>query len=51
MSEEPKNFSFPINDPILVEKLDSLTPEQMKELNRILEEGMEELRKKYGVVG
>jgi len=49
MSGEPKNFSFPINDPILVENLDFLTPEQMEKLNQILEEEMEELRKKPGV--
>ena len=44
--EESKNFSFPITDPNIIQELDSLTPEQMEELNQILEEGMKELRKK-----
>lgn len=46
MSGEPKNFSFPIDDPNIVRKLDSLTPEQVKKLNELLEEGLKELREK-----
>ena len=46
MSEEPKNFSFPITDTNIIKELDSLTPEQVEELNRILEEGLKELREK-----
>lgn len=44
--EEPKNFSFPITDKSIIKELDSLTPEQVEELNRILEEGLKELREK-----
>ena len=44
--EEPKNFSFPITDPNTIRELDSLTPEQMEKLNKLLEEGMKELREK-----
>ena len=44
--EEPKNFSFPITDTNIIKELDSLTPEQVEELNRILEEGLKELREK-----
>lgn len=44
--EEPKSFSFPITDTNIIKELDSLTPEQVEELNRILEEGLKELREK-----
>ena len=46
MSEEPKSFSFPITDTNIIKELDSLTPKQVEELNRILEEGLKELREK-----
>ena len=48
MSEEPKNFSFPITDTSIIKELDSLTPEQVEKLNQILEEGLKELREKHG---
>lgn len=44
--EEPKSFSFPITDTNIIKELDSLTQEQVEELNRILEEGLKELREK-----
>ena len=40
------SFSFPITDPNAIKELDSLTPEQVEELNRILVEEMKKLREK-----
>ena len=36
--------SFPITDPLLIQKLDSLSPEEMENLQKILVESMKELR-------
>jgi len=49
MSGDKPTPSFPITDPVTIRNLDFLTPEQMEKLNQILEEEMEELRKKPGV--
>jgi hypothetical protein len=39
--------SFPITDPLLIQKLDSLSPEEMENLQKILVESMKELREKH----
>jgi len=52
--EKPDTKSFPITDPLLIqkmkysimEKLDSLSPEEMENLQKILAESMKELREK-----
>ena len=41
--------SFHITDPFLIERLDSLTPQELERLNEILEESMNELREKYKI--
>ena len=41
--EEERTHSFPITDPTLIQKLDSLTPQQMESLVNSLEEGLLEL--------
>ena len=54
--EERGTKSFPITDPLLIrkmkysimEKLDSLSPEEMENLQKILVESMKELREKKG---
>jgi hypothetical protein len=55
--EKPDTKSFPITDPLLVqkmkysimEKLDSLSLEEMENLQKILAESMKELREKHSV--
>ena len=53
MSGNDKNDSgtksFPITDPLLIQKLDSLSPEEMENLQKILVESMKELREKHSV--
>ena len=44
--EERGTRSFPITDPLLIQKLDSLSPEEMENLQKILVESMKELREK-----
>ena len=46
--EERGTKSFPITDPLLIQKLDSLSPEEMENLQKILVESMKELRKLEG---
>ena len=48
LKQSKDEHSFPITDPAIIKKLDSLTPEQMEKLNLLLEDGMKELREKYG---
>ena len=45
--EKPGTKSFPITDPLLIQKLDSLSPEEMENLQKILVESMKELREKH----
>ena len=45
--EEHGTKSFPITDPLLIQKLDSLSPEEMENLQKILAESMKELREKH----
>ena len=44
--DKPGTESFPITDPLLIQKLDSLSPEEMENLQKILVESMKELREK-----
>ena len=43
-NEVPEGVSFPITDPTIVEKLDSLTPEEMEKFAAILKDSLQELR-------
>ena len=45
--DKPGTKSFPITDPLLIQKLDSLSPEEMENLQKILVESMKELREKH----
>jgi hypothetical protein len=46
MSNDPTpTSSFPITDPDIIARLDSLSPEEMERLSSILEDSLEELRK------
>jgi hypothetical protein len=47
--DKPGTKSFPITDPLLIQKLDSLSPEEMENLQKILVESMKELREKHSV--
>jgi hypothetical protein len=47
--DKPGTRSFPITDPLLIQKLDSLSPEEMENLQKILVESMKELREKHSV--
>ena len=44
-NEVPEGVSFPITDPTIIEKLDSLTPEEMEKFAAVLKESLQELRK------
>ena len=44
-NEIPKGVSFPITDPTIIEKLDSLSPEEMEKFATVLKESLQELRK------
>jgi hypothetical protein len=44
-NEIPAGVSFPITDPTIIEKLDSLTPEEMEKFTAVLRESLQELRK------
>jgi hypothetical protein len=43
-NEVPEEVSFPITDPTIIAKLDSLTPEEMEKFAAILKESLRELR-------
>ena len=49
--DKPKTVSFPITDPEIIKRLDSLSPEEMERLQVVLEEGLQELREKYASKG
>ena len=44
-NEIPEGISFPITDPSIIEKLDSLTPEEMERFAAALRESLQELRR------
>ena len=44
-NEIPEGVSFPITDPKIIEKLDSLTPEEMEQFAAVLKESLQELRR------
>jgi len=44
-NEIPEGVSFPITDPMIIAKLDSLTPEEMEKFSAVLKESLQELRK------
>jgi len=44
-NEFPEGVSFPITDPTIIAKLDSLTPEEMEKFAAALKESLQELRK------
>lgn len=43
-NELPEGASFPITDPAIIAKLDSLTPEEMEKFAAVLKESLQELR-------
>jgi hypothetical protein len=43
-NEIPEGVSFPITDPTIIAKLDSLTSEEMEKFAAILRESLRELR-------
>lgn len=47
--EDPRTSSFHITDPDTIAALDGLTPEQLDNLSKFMEEGLQRLREKYGV--
>ena len=48
-SKKEETSSFNITDTSIIQKLDSLTPQEMERLNEMLEESMNELREKYKI--
>jgi hypothetical protein len=44
-NDVPPTSSFPITDPDIIARLDSLSPEEMERLSSILEDSLKELRK------
>jgi predicted nuclease with TOPRIM domain len=44
-NEIPEGVSFPITDPTIIEKLDSLTPEEMEKFAAVLKGSLQELRR------
>ena len=48
-NQDDENKSFPITDQNIIQKLNSLSQEELEKLNSILEESFNELRKKYAI--
>ena len=44
-NDAPPTSSFPVTDPDIIARLDSLSPEEMERLSSILEDSLKELRK------
>ena len=44
-NEIPEGINFPITDPTIIAKLDSLTPEEMEKFAAVLKESLQDLRR------